>query len=448
MRTSRFTALAAVTVATALSGCASTDTVDVSVVAQQEHAIINGVPDDGDLGVVALVTAGAAMCSGTLVSDRVVITAAHCIGETLPQVVFGADVGDPVASMDVIDARVLAGFDVVTLENDVALLLLAEGAPEEAERWPLPIRSTDASDVDALVRIVGFGSTDGPGGPGGRKYEGTASISSVEDAVFGIVPGPSNTCTGDSGGPTFQYHEDVEVLVGVTSSGDAACTGSGSQVRIDAIAEGFITPYLEATAEGTAALGQRCFYPDHCAAGECYAPTGGETFSYCTAPCSDEGDCPSGMLCESRDGGALRCHHPMPEPGAMGASCTSGYECVSGVCAWSEPEQVPICTIRCFPENQPPCPDQLACLTNLDNPNRYACFPDPPEQEDAGTDAAPTVAEPAPDGGAQDNPEPPADDGGGCSLSHSGRGAREGGILSLLGLLLAIALRKWDVDEK
>ena len=46
--------------------------------------------------------------------------------------------------------------------------------------------------------------------------------------------GDGGTCYGDSGGPSFWVEEDgTEILVGVTSWGDASCVSAGFNYRVD-----------------------------------------------------------------------------------------------------------------------------------------------------------------------------------------------------------------------
>src|SRR5713101_5621899 len=60
----------------------------------QTLEVTHGTEDDGDPGVVALRRGGAVVCTGTLISARVVVTAGHCVVPRKPDsVVFGAAPG-------------------------------------------------------------------------------------------------------------------------------------------------------------------------------------------------------------------------------------------------------------------------------------------------------------------------------------------------------------------
>jgi secreted trypsin-like serine protease len=57
-------------------GCAPADTRATVEIAQ---SITNGTVDEGDSAVVALLASGQAYCTGTVVAERLVLTAAHCL---------------------------------------------------------------------------------------------------------------------------------------------------------------------------------------------------------------------------------------------------------------------------------------------------------------------------------------------------------------------------------
>jgi hypothetical protein len=49
-----------------------------------------------------------------------------------------------------------------------------------------------------------------------------------------LLKGDSGTCFGDSGGPAFWVDPDGnEILVGITSTGDAQCVATGFDYRVD-----------------------------------------------------------------------------------------------------------------------------------------------------------------------------------------------------------------------
>ena len=83
----------------------------------------------------------------------------------------------------------------------------------------------DASFKGRDIRIVGFGAPAGGGGQDTdlRKRTGDTKIESYGNDDFRMHATPSQTCNGDSGGPALATIDGKEVVIGLTSSGDADC---------------------------------------------------------------------------------------------------------------------------------------------------------------------------------------------------------------------------------
>jgi len=343
------------------------DSTEVDAVHPQ---IVSGVIDAGDDAVVAIVREGQAYCTGTLIAPRVVVTAAHCIERVRPDsVFFGTATGGQGTLISVIDTRIDPEFDLIALTHDVGMLLLNGAAP--AAPWPLLRMPFDPSLVGRRVRVVGFGQAFDGAPP--RKREGFAVIDSYTTADFRIRPGPSLPCAGDSGGPAFLALNGVEYLAGLTSSGDSGCERSANETRVDVVGPQFLEPYLAATTEGAAALGQRCYYDANCTTGSCLFPGDAPSFGYCSRGCNGASDCPSGMVCAQSEA-APQCRHPLPSPGALGASCVLHSDCEEGLCARSSAVQSRRCARLCFPGDE--CSSGQHCAPNIDRSGTYACFVD------------------------------------------------------------------------
>ena len=238
----------AVAVLVACSGCAAEADATGSPAGEStgsaEQAITNADDDTGDAAVVALLQNGKIYCSGVLITPSIVATAAHCITPTPPdQIYFGTKLGTKKGSfIGVSDTKIHPDFDEDTLVNDIALIGLAS----RSTVTPAPVFKDDfdASFKGLAIRIVGFGAPSAGEESSLRKRTGDTTIASFGDDEFRLLPKPSQTCNGDSGGPAFATIDGEEVVVGIASSGDSHCATYGRHIRIDAFAP-FLASYTK-----------------------------------------------------------------------------------------------------------------------------------------------------------------------------------------------------------
>lgn len=341
------------------------------------HAITSGVPDDGDGGAVALIRDGRVYCSGALIAPRVVLTAAHCLASRRPDSVFvGADPLQGGEFVAVIDTRVHPQFVLASLSNDIGLVLLER--PIGVAPWPLWSQPFDDSFRGRTLRLVGYGLTSSSDVAPPRKRQGVSVISGFTAFDFTFHPTPSQTCSGDSGSPGLMTLDGTEYLVGVTSRGDPSCQDFGSDTRVDPHLADFVTPYLLATAERAAEVGDRCFYGENCRTGICVEPPDRPSFRYCSKPCTDQARsstaCPPTMRCTAGSGGDV-CPYELPSPGALGAHCRQDRDCAApgASCARPAQEQQSVCTALCFYDPRS-CPDGFQCRRIPDHASAAGCF--------------------------------------------------------------------------
>lgn len=318
------------TLALASAGCVAAP--DEGPPGLRREAIVDGELDHEHGAVVALVdpSSGKSFCSGTLVAPGVVLTAAHCVPPNVtteemrePEdvlVFFGPEVGGPGEHVHVTEGWVHEAYTHEVGVDDVALLRLEELGPVA----PIPPSTSPPAPGDE-VTVAGFGYTTTEGHDAGTRRMGTASVHWVGADDLMLLPAPSNTCYGDSGGPTLVETASGLRVAGVHSQLIAECGREAIDTRVDAYVEliaRFVLAGVPSCAEGDGCV-EGCAPADpDCPCeedGACGEGCGGED-SDCLATCEENGVC--GEDCGGEDPDC-----PCSSDGLCEEGCESDPDC-------------------------------------------------------------------------------------------------------------------------
>lgn len=240
-------------------GCSGIDGPTETNTNVNESPIIGGTTDYGDPSVVAIFAHPAnsnygSLCTGTVVSARAVLTAAHCVDprvvgsgnvfEVYQGTVFGSSSTKLAVSATAFDTA----FDPSHLErgHDVAIVTLSQPTTLK----PIPFNQSPLTNASysVPVRIVGYGANSHSNTGAGTKRMVQTGIDSISSLFVQIGGSSQQTCHGDSGGPALQVINGAETIIGVTSFGSdrsstSVCFGGGYDTRLDSYST-FINSHL------------------------------------------------------------------------------------------------------------------------------------------------------------------------------------------------------------
>jgi MYXO-CTERM domain-containing protein len=429
------TVVAALTIA-AIGGCERPSTEDVTTV---EAPIIGGRLDTTHRGVVSLLKQVQGgfypACSGTLLTQNLVLTAHHCVAalnsgdgasvkcgttefEELERassmiVSVEANVGsEGIDPFRVAQVWVPPGSNAVC-GRDIALLLLAGAGVPASQATPIEPNLKADLAAEEVFAAIGYGlqdPKDETGETAGHRMGVTdaqvfceGSACGTELVLEGEFIADSPVCSGDSGGPALDKNGRVS---GVTSRGDEQCT-VGIYSSVAAWRDFIVEKTFTAATSG--------HYTPPAWAGD--PPTGFDP-GVPTAGTSSGGSNGSGtggglalaggpttpvIGGASAVGGSSGNVSPVIDP--LGLSCTG--QCPGAYVCWAASGKPPgICVPQCSAQ-QSTCPTDYSCDTGLGACLRTA-----------------------------DLPQPQLKQGGGCSVTRAGTTAPPpaGVWLTLLGL--------------
>ncbi|MFF9349133.1 S1 family peptidase [Streptomyces sp. NPDC014734] len=194
-----------------------------------EARIANGEKASSSRGMAAVHAYGAYQCSGSIVDNRWILTAKHCL--------YNGSSRYPDSSLSVrvksLNRSTGGGVVKVSLSkvrtnNDIAMLKLDRSANAE----PVSLASANPK-WQATTYAFGWGATCKNCGSSLtlKRAEQYVDSTSWTDLYGGeairVVASNGAVCHGDSGGPLFKLVDGKRYQVGVLSSGDTECAGRG-----------------------------------------------------------------------------------------------------------------------------------------------------------------------------------------------------------------------------
>lgn len=233
------------------AGTALIAVVAAGVVAASALAVVNGKPDGNVhpyVGVAVSPQTGV-LCSGSLLSATVFVTAGHCFADGSMVLV---DVQESLAN----DNLTTAVPGIVTVDpnfgavgnglsgsdrNDIAVVTLLGGGLS-VDRYAVPPPKAGYDDTlpkNQQVDIVGYGVQDPHSNVAGTRLSAQAKIiagggaTGSEFLKISSSPGQGGaTCFGDSGGPDLQAGTDT--ILAISSYGaSATCSAVDYSQRLD-----------------------------------------------------------------------------------------------------------------------------------------------------------------------------------------------------------------------
>lgn len=233
----------------ALAGVLAASVITGVLTALPAHAISGGTAaTDGAHGYTAYVRVGTKTCSGVLVDQQWVLTAARCFGAP-GQVRPGAPAERTVVTVgrtklahgsgEVVEVQSIA----TQTGRDVVLAKLADPVADVA---PVPLPGAAGFTTGEQLTVTGYGALAATSEDEDRLHSAAFALGAVtgKELTFGAAtPTGADLCSGDLGGPVLRQRDGALELGGIITSakqrnclGETEQTASSAAERVDDLA--------------------------------------------------------------------------------------------------------------------------------------------------------------------------------------------------------------------